>query len=320
MVDQPIPKIRIRGLTKTFGDQTVLAGLDLDIQAGDHVILLGASGSGKTVLLKCILGLLEADAGSIWIDDEETINRPPTAREALMRKIGVLFQNGALFDSLPVWQNITFGFADWRQLDPAEARAVAIEKLADVGLAPDVIDLYPDQLSGGMQKRVAFARAVVSDPEILLLDSPTAGLDPRSGSHPHHDRQSTDGLGDRQVAGDRPYDHARYGQRSPDRGSRSFAPRRENCLGGPDDSHRSLRQSAHGGVRFSERGAASFRLNHERAFLQQLSAVMIPIGAVSAAAKRNSSRQQDHDRDDECYESKGGHGTFAGWQLLKAPS
>ena len=105
MTGQPTPKIRIKGLKKAFGGQAVLAGLDLDIRAGDHLVLLGISGSGKTVLVKCILGLIDADAGSILIDGEETINRPPAAREHIMRKIGVLFQNGALFDSLPVWQN-----------------------------------------------------------------------------------------------------------------------------------------------------------------------------------------------------------------------
>ncbi|MGI9437237.1 MAG: ABC transporter ATP-binding protein [Geminicoccaceae bacterium] len=178
MIDQSMPKIRIRGLKKAFGELTVLAGVDLDIPDGDNLVLLGTSGSGKTVLVKCILGLMEPDAGSILIDGEETIRRPPVAHEQLMHKIGVLFQNGALFDSLPVWQNITFGLGDRRGLTPNDARIVATEKLAAVGLGPDVIDLYPAELSGGMQKRVAFARAVVSDPEILFLDSPTAGLDP----------------------------------------------------------------------------------------------------------------------------------------------
>lgn len=173
-----MPKIRIRGLRKAFDGQAVLAGVDLDIGVGDHLVLLGISGSGKTVLVKCLLGLMEADAGSILIDGEETIHRPPVRREQLMRKIGVLFQNGALFDSLPVWQNITFNLADRRGLAAEEAKTVATQKLAAVGLGPDVADLYPAELSGGMQKRVALARAVVSDPEILLLDSPTAGLDP----------------------------------------------------------------------------------------------------------------------------------------------
>lgn len=173
-----MPKIRIRGLKKAFGELAVLVGLDLDIRDGDNLVLLGTSGCGKTVLAKCILGLMEPDAGSILINGMETIGRPPVAHQQLMRKIGVLFQNGALFDSLPVWQNITFGLADWRSVTPDEARNIANEKLAAVGLGPDVADLYPAELSGGMQKRVAFARAVASDPEILFLDSPTAGLDP----------------------------------------------------------------------------------------------------------------------------------------------
>lgn len=175
---QPMTKIRIKGLHKAFGDKAVLDGLDLDIKAGDHLVLLGVSGSGKTVLLKCILGLMEADSGSILIDGEETIDRPPVAHQELMQKIGVLFQNGALFDSLTVWENITFGIAGKHGLSPSEARTLAQEKLAAVGLGPYVADLYPAEISGGMQKRVAFARAIVSNPDILLLDSPTAGLDP----------------------------------------------------------------------------------------------------------------------------------------------
>ena len=175
---QPMPKIRIRGLEKSFGDQRVLDGLDLKIQAGDHLVLLGVSGSGKTVLFKCILGLIEADAGSVMIDGEDITDRPPVVDEQLMQRIGVLFQNGALFDSLTVWENITFGIRGRRSLDAGEARAIAQKKLAGVGLGADVADLYPAEISGGMQKRVAFARAVVSNPEILLLDSPTAGLDP----------------------------------------------------------------------------------------------------------------------------------------------
>ncbi|MEM9440514.1 MAG: ATP-binding cassette domain-containing protein, partial [Pseudomonadota bacterium] len=178
LAQQPTPKIRIRGLKKVFGDKVVLNGIDLDVRAGDHLVLLGVSGSGKTVLLKCILGLIDADAGSVIIDGENIIERPPVANEQLMQRIGVLFQNGALFDSLTIWENITFGIKDKHALDAGEAKAIAKRKLAAVGLGSDVADLYPAEVSGGMQKRVAFARAFVINPEILLLDSPTAGLDP----------------------------------------------------------------------------------------------------------------------------------------------
>jgi len=173
------PKIRIRALKKAFGGQPVLAGVDLDVTEGQNLVLLGASGSGKTVLLRCILGLIEPDAGSILIDGHEMVGLSPAEREPWLRKIGVLFQNGALFDSLPVWHNIVFDGknAGGSGLDAA-ARAAAITKLAQVGLGPDVADLLPAELSGGMKKRVALGRAIFHDPEILVLDAPTDGLDP----------------------------------------------------------------------------------------------------------------------------------------------
>jgi len=173
------PKLSIRGLKKAFGSQQVLTGVDLDVAPGENLVLLGASGSGKTVLLRCIAGLLEPDAGSILIDGEEMVGLSPAARAPWTLKIGVLFQSGALFDSLPVWQNIVFDGANagGSGLD-RHARDRAIATLAQVGLDGDVADLLPAELSGGMEKRVALGRAIFHNPEILLLDSPTDGLDP----------------------------------------------------------------------------------------------------------------------------------------------
>lgn len=177
MNDTP-PKICIRGLEKHFNDRPVLAGVDLDVPQGRNLVLLGPSGSGKSVLLKCIAGLIVPDAGSIAIDGQETIGIGDSARDTLMRKVGVVFQANALFDSLSTWRNVAFGLLSHGSKTQAEARATAIETLAAVGLPPDVADLLPAELSGGMQKRVALARAIATDPEILLLDDPTAGLDP----------------------------------------------------------------------------------------------------------------------------------------------
>lgn len=174
----PRPKVRVRGLRKSFGDQLVLDGVDLDIEAGARLVLFGLSGSGKTVLAKCILGLMEPDAGSIEVDGTETVGMEERQRESVMRRVGVLFQNGALFDSLPIWENIAFGLVEGRALGRGPAREVATRALAHVGLPADVAPLYPAELSGGMQKRVALARAVIADPDFLILDNPTAGLDP----------------------------------------------------------------------------------------------------------------------------------------------
>jgi phospholipid/cholesterol/gamma-HCH transport system ATP-binding protein len=176
MID--LPKLRIRGLAKDFGAGPVLAGVDLDLAAGDNLVILGASGSGKTVLFKCILGLIKPDAGSIAIAGQETVDLDESARFRLFSKVGVLFQNGALFDSMPVWQNVAFASIATGHLKPREARKMAIEKLGYVGLNAAAADLLPAELSGGMKKRAALARAFATDPEILLLDSPTDGLDP----------------------------------------------------------------------------------------------------------------------------------------------
>ncbi|MGH7056760.1 MAG: ABC transporter ATP-binding protein [Acetobacteraceae bacterium] len=175
-------KIRIIGLKKSFGDQAVLDGVDLDVPPRSSLVVIGASGAGKSVLLKCILGLIEPDAGTITIDGEDLLALSASARRSLEARIGMLFQNGALFDSLPVWQNVTFGLLARGRIRRAEAPARAAKILGQLGLEPGVGALYPAELSGGMQKRVALARAIASQPDILLFDEPTTGLDPIMGA------------------------------------------------------------------------------------------------------------------------------------------
>ena len=176
------PTIRIRGLRKAFGDKLVLDGIDLDVAPRTSMVVIGGSGTGKSVLLKCILGLLEPDAGSIEIDGRDILRMDRREAEAMRARIGMLFQNGALFDSLPVWENVAFGLLARRNIKKREARARAEDVLAQVGLAPSVGALWPAELSGGMQKRVALARAIAARPDILFFDEPTTGLDPIMGA------------------------------------------------------------------------------------------------------------------------------------------
>ena len=170
--------IRVRGLKKRFGPKVVLDGVDLDVKRRSSLVIIGGSGTGKSVLIKCIIGLLMPDAGSILIDGEETAHLKGRARQALMNRFGMLFQGAALFDSLPVWENVAFGLIQGRGMPRRKAREVATDKLAQVGLPPEVGDLYPAELSGGMQKRVGLARAIAAQPDIILFDEPTTGLDP----------------------------------------------------------------------------------------------------------------------------------------------
>jgi phospholipid/cholesterol/gamma-HCH transport system ATP-binding protein len=170
------PRIELRDLRKAFGANRVLAGVNLRVMPGESLVIIGGSGTGKSVTLKCILGILAADSGEILID-----GRPLARidRRAFLRHFGMLFQGGALFDSLTVWQNVAFRLRNARTPMPrAEARALAIEKLRRVGLAPETADLYPAELSGGMQKRVGLARAIATDPAVIFFDEPTSGLDP----------------------------------------------------------------------------------------------------------------------------------------------
>jgi phospholipid/cholesterol/gamma-HCH transport system ATP-binding protein len=168
--------IELQGVTKSFGSNHVLRGVDLTIPRGESMVIIGGSGTGKSVLLKCILGLVRPDGGTITLDGQDVTTGD---RDAFLARFGMLFQGGALFDSLTVWQNVAFRLLRGALKRPkAEAREIAIEKLRRVGLGPQVADLYPAELSGGMQKRVSLARAIAAEPEIIFFDEPTTGLDP----------------------------------------------------------------------------------------------------------------------------------------------
>lgn len=171
-------KIQLCGVKKTFGPNKVLRGVDLKVPKGKSLVVMGGSGSGKSVTLKCILGLIHPDEGSILIDGEETVGIDAKGRDRLMRKFGMLFQGAALFDSMSIWENIAFGLIQGRGMDRKDAYKIAVEKLEAVGLNESVAKLYPAELSGGMQKRVGLARAIAANPEIIFFDEPTTGLDP----------------------------------------------------------------------------------------------------------------------------------------------
>ena len=171
-------KVELRGVKKRFGPKVVLDGVDLTIAQGESLVVIGGSGTGKSVMIKCVLGILKPDAGQIFVDGKEVTRLSGRARDAMLRKFGMLFQGAALFDSLSVWENVAFGLIQGRGMAKAKARDIAIEKLAKVGLGPEVANLSPSELSGGMQKRVALARAICAEPEIIIFDEPTTGLDP----------------------------------------------------------------------------------------------------------------------------------------------
>jgi phospholipid/cholesterol/gamma-HCH transport system ATP-binding protein len=168
--------IELRGVHKQFGANRVLQGVDLTIASGTSMVIIGGSGTGKSVLLKCILGLVRPDAGQITLDGQDVTK---TDRDAFLARFGMLFQGGALFDSLKVWENVAFRLVRGpKALPKPQAREIAVEKLRRVGLKPETADLYPAELSGGMQKRVGLARAIAAEPQIIFFDEPTTGLDP----------------------------------------------------------------------------------------------------------------------------------------------
>lgn len=170
-------KIRVVHLYKSFGDKQVLRGVDLEVWQGESMVVIGGSGSGKTVLIKCIIGLIRPEQGEIRVDGLEITSLNAKEMNEVRKKFGMLFQAGALFDSMKVWENVGFGLRQQTRLSEEEIRKNASEKLALVGLK-DVEDLMPSELSGGMRKRVSLARAIAMEPEILLYDEPTTGIDP----------------------------------------------------------------------------------------------------------------------------------------------
>lgn len=173
-----VPKIQLQDVSKQFSGNAVLDGLSLEVEQGESLAIIGQSGSGKSVTLKCILGLIKPDRGSIKVDGEEVIGLRGAALDRMGAKFGMLFQGSALFDSMPVWRNVTFGLTQGKQVSGHRMRAIAEENLERVGLDRRVLNLRPSELSGGMQKRVALARAIAPRPEIIFFDEPTTGLDP----------------------------------------------------------------------------------------------------------------------------------------------
>jgi phospholipid/cholesterol/gamma-HCH transport system ATP-binding protein len=175
MNDQPT--IRVRDLKKSFGDKVVLDGANLDVWPGESLVVIGQSGVGKSVLIKCIIGILTPDEGTIEIDGELITAPGFRSMDLIRRKFGMLFQYAALFDSLKVWENVGFALIQHTHMNTGQIREVAEEKLRMVGL-PGTLDLMPSELSGGMRKRVGLARAIAMEPAIMLYDEPTTGLDP----------------------------------------------------------------------------------------------------------------------------------------------
>jgi phospholipid/cholesterol/gamma-HCH transport system ATP-binding protein len=178
MVERGLPiKIRVVNLHKTFGENHVLQGVHLEVRQGESMVVIGGSGSGKTILIKCIIGLIQPDEGEIYVDGQEISSMSEREMNEVRKKFGMLFQGGALFDSLTVWENVGFGLRQHKRLSDEEIRRIATEKLALLGLRA-IEEIMPAELSGGMKKRVSLARALAMEPEILLYDEPTTGIDP----------------------------------------------------------------------------------------------------------------------------------------------
>lgn len=175
------PKIKIRDLAKSFGANHVLRGLDLDIAEAESVVVIGGSGTGKSVLIKCITGLMEADRGSIGIDGIDVLGLSRSERQDMMNRFGLLFQAGALFDSLTVLENVAFGLVEAQGMERRKARDLALDFMAQVGLEPTVGAMYPAEISVGMRKRASLARTIATGPEVVFFDEPTTGLDPIMG-------------------------------------------------------------------------------------------------------------------------------------------
>jgi len=172
------PLLALSAVTKSFGDNDALKGIDLQVAGGDSLVLIGSSGAGKTLVLKCIMGLIPYDEGTIQFKGRDVSGFNDAERHDFLDHFGMTFQRSGLFDSMPVWENVAFQILQEHTMGRDDAKALAVDKLAAVGLEAATADLYPAELSGGMQKRVGLARAIANDPDVLFLDEPTAGLDP----------------------------------------------------------------------------------------------------------------------------------------------